>query len=481
MCGSGEGISKYFTPIGIAIIFLLLFAVGCTPGRSGTQQFLGEYYIDFTAVPTNWDGSFDENGIPLRHYGEFGIQYQPVGIAHYALGNWDLYLSTKQTQYRETFLRMATWFCENLTIKGDFGVWEYHFAFPRYQLRAPWPSAMSQGEGISVLMRAFQLTQEERYLECAKLALASFEVPLENGGVRYRDEDGFIWYEEYPSLVEPPHVLNGFIFALFGLYDFYKATGNEKALDLFNEGIETLKANLRRWDQGFWSRYDLTNVYGQDVYLFRFVTDKRHPESPYPIDMMVLRTIGEDGEEVSQIVLDLGAEDDATDVAVNGSHLYFSPEYQDWGEPYELDGRTVRNYEDRGGRWAHAPFDFVIDLQPSHTYFLDISHKDIVNGPAYLEAYVNGVKYIRFGELESVGDGEWKTIIVELPLGLLTMKKGTSSTYHRIHIEQLQALHNFTGMRIFLDYARIFRTYLNAALAHSWWGDIIHEIEEERK
>lgn len=478
MCESTGSVKKYWKIIDVlALVFLLSSMVGCSAGRTDNQQFLGKYYIDFTTVAKNWDGPFDEKGIPLRHYSEFGIQYQPVGVAHYALGNWDLYLSTKQAQYREKFLRMADWFCENLVIKGDFGVWEYHFDYPRFLLKAPWPSAMSQGEAISVLVRAYQITQEKRYLECAELALASFKAPLKEGGVRYRDEDGFIWYEEYPSLVEPPHVLNGFIFALFGLYDFYKITGSEEAHALFNEGIGTLKANLGRWDLGFWSRYDLTDLYGQDTYLFRFVTDKKHPKSPHPIDMIVLRTVTEDGNEVSQIMLDVGAENDATDIGVNGSHLYYSPGYQDWGEPYVLDGKNVRNYENRAGRYAHAPFEFVIDLEPSYKYFLEIFYKDTVNEPVYLEAYAEGVKYIRFGELESVGDGEWKTTIVELPLGLLTMmKKGASSSYHRLHIQQLQTLFGMTSTEIFKDYAQLFDTYYEAISSNQWWEDILKEI-----
>ncbi|GAJ18373.1 unnamed protein product, partial [marine sediment metagenome] len=39
----------------------------------------------------------------------------------------------------------------NLVEKDGFGVWEYHFDYPRFSLDAPWLSAMSQGEGISVL------------------------------------------------------------------------------------------------------------------------------------------------------------------------------------------------------------------------------------------------------------------------------------------------------------------------------------------
>ena len=460
----------------LALVLLLLSIVGCSSSRIDNQELLGKYYIDFTAAAKNWDGPFDEQGIPLRHYKEFGIQYQPVGIAQYALGNWELYLSTKQAQYREKFLRMADWFCKNLVIKGNFGVWEYHFDYPRYHLKAPWPSAMAQGEAISVLTRAYQLTQEKRYLECAALALASFEVPIKEGGIRYRDKDGFIWYEEYSSLVESPHVLNGFIFALFGLYDFYKLTGSKEAGALFNDGIRTLQANLDRWDLGVWSRYDLTDLYGQHTCLFRFVTDERHPKSPHPIDLIVLRTVTEKGDEVARTVLDVGAAND-TSTVVDKSHLYYDPAYEDWGKSYKLDGKSVRNYENQNGRYAQAPFDFVIDIQPTYKYFLEVSYKDTTKEPVYLEAYVKGVKYIRFSKLESVGDGKWKTAVVELPRQLLVMmNNGANLKYHHLHIQQLQALFKMTGIGIFRDYAKLFDVYYQAFNSNRRWQEIIKEI-----
>jgi len=459
-------------------VIALLVIGGCSVNNSTDFATLGKYPFDFTTIAKDWPGPFDEEGVPLTDYGShFGIQYQPVGIAHYALGNWNLFLETGKHQYKEQFLTIADWFCENLVIKQSFGVWEYRFDYPRFHLKAPWPSAMAQGSGISVLLRAYQLTEDERYLECVELALASFEVPIDQGGVRYEDTQGFIWYEEYPSLISPPHVLNGFIFALFGLYDFYKITGSEEAHALLNEGIRTLKASLGQWDLGFWSRYDLTDLYGQDTFLFRFVTDKKHPGFPHPIDKIVLQAITEDNNEAKQIPLDVGAEDDTTDVGANGSHLYYSPGYQDWSEPYVLDGKTVRNYENRSGQWCHAPFEFVIDLEFSSKYFLKIFYKDTVNEPVYLEASVPGVKYIRFGKLESVGDGVWRTTVTEIPLDLLIiMKEGASSRYHQWHIQQLQTLFEMTGSKIFKNYASLFDTYFEDVNSNQWWEDIVKEI-----
>jgi len=465
---------KYF--IFSCIMIFFLFISGQMVTHASSQKVLGKYYIDCTNIAKNWSGLFDEDGIPLTDYKEFGIQYQPVGIAQYALGTWDLYLENNDPQDKEKFIHMADWFCDNLLVENGFGIWEYNFDFPRYNLKAPWPSAMSQGEGISVLMRAYQLTENKKYIEIAKLALNSFKVPIEMGGVLYKDKEGYVWYEEYPPLEkEPPHVLNGFIFALFGLCDYYKATESEEALELFNQGIKTLKEKINLWDMGFWSRYDLTDIYSENVYLFRFVTDERHPKFSHPIDKIVFHMM-KDNIEVHQIVLDIGDKEDITDVFKNGSHLFYNQEYQDWGETYLLDGRSVRNYENCSGKWAHAPFQFSINFQPFAKYFIDIIFKDISNEPIFLEMYANGRKYIRLDELEGIGDNRWKTIKIEIPSDLLRFIKGTGYNYHLLHIQQLLTLYEITGENIFKEHAISFDNYYKAVKSNLWWEDLESNI-----
>jgi hypothetical protein len=52
-------------------------------------------------------------------------------------------------------------------------------------------------------------------------------------------------------------VLNGGIFALWGLYDVGAALGDDQIAREFQQGADALAANLHRWDTGYWSRYDL--------------------------------------------------------------------------------------------------------------------------------------------------------------------------------------------------------------------------------
>jgi D-glucuronyl C5-epimerase C-terminus len=62
--------------------------------------------------------------------------------------------------------------------------------------------------------------------------------------------------EEYPT--QPPSfVLNGGIWGLWGLRDAGVGLHDSQLMRAFEEGVDTLAANIHRWDSGRWSLYDL--------------------------------------------------------------------------------------------------------------------------------------------------------------------------------------------------------------------------------
>lgn len=201
---------------------------------------------------------FDSEGVPLVDYGwSIGVQYNPVTVSQYAFTLYYMYVTTQNSTFWKTFLVQANWLVKNAEQKGNFSVWEYKFDWPSYKLTDPWVSAMAQGEGLSVLTRAFVLTGNTSFLDVAETAMRSFEVEMNSGGVRYTDSSG-VWYEEVADIGAPSSkILNGFNFALFGLYEYAFATNNSKGYELFWEGASSLSRNLYRYDTGSWSYYDL--------------------------------------------------------------------------------------------------------------------------------------------------------------------------------------------------------------------------------
>jgi heparosan-N-sulfate-glucuronate 5-epimerase len=225
------------------------------PNSTGDQ--LGEYYMGFEAK-ADYSGHYDSNGIPMLDYhGQIGLQYNPIAIAQWGLGNHDLFHRTGCDQCKEKALKASDWLCDHLEQNhGGVWIWNHHFDWEyRDTLKAPWYSALAQGQGISLLVRAHRQTANPKYFYAAERAFSSFLVPTEDGGVTFTDEHGCLWFEEY--IVSPPtHILNGFIWAAWGVYDYFLATGDPRGKVLFHQAVKTLLENLERYDLGFWSLYE---------------------------------------------------------------------------------------------------------------------------------------------------------------------------------------------------------------------------------
>jgi heparosan-N-sulfate-glucuronate 5-epimerase len=218
---------------------------------------LSGYYMPFI-TKANYPGPCDSSGIPMLNYrGAIGLQYNPIAIAQFGLGNYTLYLRTRSSEYRRRFLRVADWLVDNLE-ESDAKLWVWMHKFDweyRQTLRGPWYSALAQGQGISLLTRAYQETGSPRYLEAAKRAFASFTVGISDGGVTYVDRDDHTWFEEY--IVWPPtHILNGHIWASWGVHDYALATNDGTAKDLFDRAVTTMISKLASFDTGYWSLYE---------------------------------------------------------------------------------------------------------------------------------------------------------------------------------------------------------------------------------
>ena len=132
--------------------------------------------------------------------------------------------------------------------------WEY-----RDRLIAPWYSGLAQGQGISLLVRAHAETGDQSFLQGAERAFTALIAPVSDGGTLHINGDGRAWIEEY--IVDPPtHILNGFMWALWGVWDYFLATDEGKPKELFERCVETLTSNLHRYDIGFWSLYELSGT-----------------------------------------------------------------------------------------------------------------------------------------------------------------------------------------------------------------------------
>lgn len=221
-----------------------------------TPHALGAYYMNFDEKARY--ALTDRDGIPMLNYrGTIGLQCNPIAIAQWGLGNFNLSRRLGDDAARCKFLAASNWMCQKLQPNArGIHVWNHNFDWEyRSTLRAPWYSGLAQGQGISLLLRAHAETNDSKYLDMAKLAFQSFLANTDEGGISFTDREGNLWFEEY--IVSPPtHILNGFIWAAWGVYDFALATGSTEAQQLFERAVETLKSSLHHYDLGFWSLYE---------------------------------------------------------------------------------------------------------------------------------------------------------------------------------------------------------------------------------
>ena len=119
------------------------------------------------------------------------------------------------------------------------------------------------------MCRFYALTGEEKYFVAAAKALELFDTTVNNGGVKTHfisQNSSILWYEEYPTQPYSLFVLNGFLYSMFGLYDFVNGCNRlnqasaQVAKKLFKNGLESLIKMLGLYDTGARSFYDLRHI-----------------------------------------------------------------------------------------------------------------------------------------------------------------------------------------------------------------------------
>ena len=77
-------------------------------------------------------------------------------------------------------------------------------------------------------------------------------IPTANGGTaKYEGEK--LYFYEYPA---EPLILNGWIFSIWGIMDYYKFFEYPDVKKILNQTLDTLEKELPKFDIGYWSRYE---------------------------------------------------------------------------------------------------------------------------------------------------------------------------------------------------------------------------------
>ena len=142
-------------------------------------------------------------------------------------------------------------------------------------------SCISQGEGISLLVRAFSVTGEGSYLNSARQALGPLLTPVEEEGHPPACTRG-LGSRRVPTLRTGNTVLNGWIFGLFGLYDFLLVEESQEIQETLEANLNALVAYLPQYDAGFWSLYDASGALASPFYHRLHIAQLRALELTFP-------------------------------------------------------------------------------------------------------------------------------------------------------------------------------------------------------
>jgi heparosan-N-sulfate-glucuronate 5-epimerase len=218
-------------------------AAGSHPDASGP------YPLDLR--PASASFHLDGEGVVVAASRDGAAYRNPVSVSLYALARHTEACGTGDNSVAGAgrFLVQARHLRQSQDSNGG---WQYLVPVTRYGVAPGWYSAMAQGLAVSVMLRAYDMTGKQSYLDAATAAVTLLLAPLSEGGCADYDATGRPFLEECPS--QPPcHILNGAVFALIGLAEREHRVGGSACA----VATERLAAHLQDYDTGYWSRYDL--------------------------------------------------------------------------------------------------------------------------------------------------------------------------------------------------------------------------------
>ena len=169
----------------------------------------------------------------------------PIAIFQYGLAAYDLYLDKSNDEMKNIVSACADWAVENQDDQGRWNTFSYENPAMPY-------SSMAQAEGISLLIRAKHLLKNSEYDSAIHRAFEYMIMPIENGGTtKYVDDK--VYFYECPA---DPLILNGWIFSIWGLWDYVKEYKESKAEIILHKTLKTLEDSLSEYDLGYWSKYE---------------------------------------------------------------------------------------------------------------------------------------------------------------------------------------------------------------------------------
>lgn len=199
-------------------------------------------YICDLSPKSYWTGQPDTRGVPRNLLNDGEPVYFSIGIIQKLLGNLELKQSITGSE------NLIEWICNSIDHNDCIPTW----AHARDRTTSIY-SAMAQGQALSALIRVHN---------CSPSAMTSSSIDRLCNGFINGNKHGLILNSQMgPKLIETPDIkksviLNGWIYALWGLREAAVKTKRSDILNLADDTTNCLVDSLIDFYDDRWSYYD---------------------------------------------------------------------------------------------------------------------------------------------------------------------------------------------------------------------------------
>ncbi|MFI6228638.1 D-glucuronyl C5-epimerase family protein [Micromonospora echinospora] len=201
-----------------------------------------------TPAPVEDPGLHDAQGVRMFSFNG-QLWDHPVGQAQWGLQNVTAYVDTGNPLFLNRAKANAQRNIDRKVVSRDAWFYPYDFDLSRCTgrpiLNAPWYSGMSQGQLLSLFVRLHEITGEMKWREAADMTFASLAMGPDPVGpwASWVDSAGYLWLEEYPDSpgIAGERVMNGHIFAIYGVYDYWRITNSTDVAAILDGAITTVR------------------------------------------------------------------------------------------------------------------------------------------------------------------------------------------------------------------------------------------------
>jgi D-glucuronyl C5-epimerase C-terminus len=178
--------------------------------------------------------------------------------------------------YNPNFVDNADWFFDSSNYEDhvDYYLVPYNYNWHFYsKISAPWYGCEAQSKAMLVTAKKYNETGDSKYLEFSKKVFNGLNSPVLN-------QDG--WLLGVVTEKNNAKILNSQLFCVANLMSYYEYTGDERALTLFNKGVDVLEKNINDLSGDCGTYYSLSKD--------NFVLHQDHPEYIKMLERLYLMT-----------------------------------------------------------------------------------------------------------------------------------------------------------------------------------------------